>query len=157
MALVLTCSCAARPTPPPAEPNRSDALHFLSSQLVADFDQLWAFVRDHYCFFGEKRVAWERVRERYRPQVVGATDGVAFLRVVVAALDELYDPHTHAKMHIDGDRRLPGRDLWAEPRDGRALVIDVRNNGGGNTAYARPIMGRFIEARAVRVDGAARG
>jgi carboxyl-terminal processing protease len=137
VALVLACACAARPTPPPAEPNRSDARHFLSSQLVADFDQLWAFVRDHYCFFGEKRVAWERVRDRYRPQVIGATDGVAFLRVVNAVLDELYDPHTHAKMHLDGDRRLPGHDLWAELRDGRALIVDVRRPSRAHEAGVR--------------------
>ncbi|OJY22927.1 MAG: hypothetical protein BGO98_33385 [Myxococcales bacterium 68-20] len=32
-------------------------------------------------------------------------------------------------------------------RTTRGLVIDVRNNGGGNTALARPIMGRFIQTR----------
>lgn len=29
-------------------------------------------------------------------------------------------------------------------RDTRGLILDVRNNGGGDTAVARPIMGRFI-------------
>ncbi len=32
----------------------------------------------------------------------------------------------------------------AELRDSRGLIIDVRGNGGGDTAVARPIMGRFI-------------
>ncbi|EYF06102.1 S41 family peptidase [Chondromyces apiculatus] len=32
-------------------------------------------------------------------------------------------------------------------KDTRGLVIDVRRNGGGDTAIARPIMGRFIDAR----------
>jgi carboxyl-terminal processing protease len=32
----------------------------------------------------------------------------------------------------------------ADLRDSRALIIDVRGNGGGDTAVARPIMGRFI-------------
>jgi carboxyl-terminal processing protease len=31
--------------------------------------------------------------------------------------------------------------------DAKALVIDVRGNGGGDTAVARPIMGRFIDAQ----------
>jgi carboxyl-terminal processing protease len=34
----------------------------------------------------------------------------------------------------------------ADLRDSRGLVIDVRGNGGGDTAVARPIMGRFITA-----------
>jgi carboxyl-terminal processing protease len=33
-------------------------------------------------------------------------------------------------------------------RDAPALLIDVRGNGGGDTAVARPIMGRFITAQA---------
>lgn len=33
-------------------------------------------------------------------------------------------------------------------RDAPALLIDVRGNGGGDTAVARPIMGRFVTARA---------
>ena len=32
----------------------------------------------------------------------------------------------------------------AELRECRGLIIDVRGNGGGDTAVARPIMGRFI-------------
>jgi carboxyl-terminal processing protease len=32
----------------------------------------------------------------------------------------------------------------AELRDTRGLVLDVRGNGGGDTAVARPLMGRFI-------------
>lgn len=34
----------------------------------------------------------------------------------------------------------------AELRDAPGLVLDVRDNGGGDTAVARPIMGRFIKA-----------
>jgi carboxyl-terminal processing protease len=36
----------------------------------------------------------------------------------------------------------------ARMAEARALIIDVRGNGGGDTAVARPIMGRFITARA---------
>jgi carboxyl-terminal processing protease len=32
----------------------------------------------------------------------------------------------------------------ADLRDTRGLILDVRHNGGGDTAVARPIMGRFI-------------
>ncbi len=47
-------------------------------------------------------------------------------------------------------------------RDTRGLVIDVRANGGGDTAVARPIMGRFTTitrpyARMRRRDGAGLG
>ena len=32
-------------------------------------------------------------------------------------------------------------------RDVRGLIIDVRQNGGGDTAVARPMMGRFVRER----------
>jgi carboxyl-terminal processing protease len=35
----------------------------------------------------------------------------------------------------------------ADLKDTRGLIIDVRENGGGDTAVARPIMGRFISER----------
>jgi carboxyl-terminal processing protease len=35
----------------------------------------------------------------------------------------------------------------AQLADAPGLIIDVRNNGGGDTAVARPIMGRFITER----------
>ena len=35
----------------------------------------------------------------------------------------------------------------ADLRETKGLIIDVRSNGGGDTAVAKPIMGRFIEAR----------
>jgi len=38
-------------------------------------------------------------------------------------------------------------DALAALRDTRGLIIDVRANGGGDTAVARPIMGRFITER----------
>ena len=50
----------------------------------------------------------------------------------------------------------------ADLRDCRGLILDVRGNGGGDTAVARPIMGRFIRqtapyARMRRRNGAALG
>lgn len=38
-------------------------------------------------------------------------------------------------------------DALAALRDARGLLIDVRANGGGDTAVAKPIMGRFIAER----------
>jgi carboxyl-terminal processing protease len=125
--LALVAACGAHQTPsPPIETQHVDARTFASPQLLADFDQLWDFIGDHYCFFDEKKIVWRRVRERYRPLVEGMTDGVAFVGVIEKAIDELYDLHTHLKFHLDGGNRLPGQDLWAEWREGRAIVVEVR-------------------------------
>lgn len=48
-----------------------------------------------------------------------------------------------------GEARIVGEfdAALAELRDTRGLVIDVRSNGGGDTAVGRPIMGRFVSER----------
>ena len=132
---------------PPGAPNRSNAQTFLSTQLLADFDQLWAFVRDHYCFFGDKRVAWERVRDDYRPRAEQMTDRDALLRLVEDLLDELYDPHSHVNDHLPDSRRFPGYDVWAEWRDGPAIITDVRRPSAAYDAGARAGM------EVVTIDG----
>jgi len=49
-------------------------------------------------------------------------------------------------IHTFGDDRIVAafESALETLRDTRGLVIDVRRNGGGDTALARPIMGRFI-------------
>lgn len=49
-----------------------------------------------------------------------------------------------------GDERVVAdvERVLAELRDTRALVLDVRSNSGGDTAVARPILGRFLTERA---------
>jgi carboxyl-terminal processing protease len=52
-------------------------------------------------------------------------------------------------IHTFGDSGVVGafENSLAELRETRGLIIDVRGNGGGDTAVARPIMGRFITRR----------
>ena len=46
------------------------------------------------------------------------------------------------------DSVVPAFDRALEAlRDTRALIVDVRSNGGGDTAIARPVIGRLITAR----------
>jgi carboxyl-terminal processing protease len=87
-----------------------------------DFDELWETLRDHYCFFGEKRTDWNLVRQRYRPLALAAESHAAFEEQVGRVLCELYDAHTHLTQPPDGARRWPLYDLMAE-RAGQSVRI----------------------------------
>ncbi len=60
-------------------------------------------------------------------------DGFGYIRIASFANDSAISAFDAA---LEALRSAPG------------LILDVRRNGGGDTAVARPIMGRFIHARA---------
>ena len=93
----------------------------------ADFDELWTTLRDRYCFFGEKRTDWNRVRAFYRPMAIAAPDEAAFTEVVEYVLAELYDAHTHLSSPPDGARRWPPYDLLVERAGEAARVVAVKD------------------------------
>lgn len=114
---------------------------------AADFDQLWRFLRDRHADGTLKRVDWECVRARYAPLAAGAPDARAFIAVLEAALDELYDAHSHLTTNLSTSWRLPPHDLWAEWRGSRAVVVEVRR--GSAAERAGVLAGDVI----VEVDG----
>ena len=82
--------------------------------FVEDFDELWHTLGERYCFFGEKRTDWARVRALYRPIAVRAETLSVFTDVVRSVLAELYDAHTHLSDPPVGAPRWPLYDLLAE-------------------------------------------
>lgn len=131
-----------------AEPPR-DTRH------ASDFDELWRTLGDRYCYFGEKRTDWDRVRALYRPQAVAAGSDAAFAEMVRRVLGELYDAHTHLADPPDGAPRWPPYDLFVERGGGGARVVAVQ---GGSVAESAGIaIGDVVVAVEGRpVDAAAR-
>ncbi|MXO99655.1 peptidase S41 [Altererythrobacter xixiisoli] len=103
-----------------------------------DFDELWGTLASNYCFFGEKRTDWDKVRALYRPQALAAQSIEEFTGVVHAVLGELYDIHTHLKQTADGAPRWPLFDLMGEWHDGSARIISVAEDSAAARAAIRP-------------------
>lgn len=102
---------------------------------VEDFDALWEYVRDNYAYFHRKATDWNRVRVLYRPRAEAAVTRRELLGVLEEVMEELYDPHAHLGVNSASSPRLmpTGTDVWAEWREGRAIITDVR---GGSAAQA---------------------
>ena len=58
---------------------------------VANFEQLWKTLDEHYCFFEEKGINWDSVYMKYRPLVKDDTEYVQLFSICAAMLDELKD------------------------------------------------------------------
>ncbi|MEQ1820484.1 MAG: S41 family peptidase [Terricaulis sp.] len=116
--------------------------------LAQDFDELWTTLRDHYCFFSEKRTDWDRVRRLYRPQAIAAPSYEAFQDITRRVLCELYDAHTHLSDPPDGAPRWPLYDVLAERAGGDVRIAAVQE--GSSAADAGVRIGDVV----VGVDGA---
>jgi C-terminal processing protease CtpA/Prc len=110
-----------------------------SSDYERDFDALWSGLQNGYAYFGKKHTDWHCVRNTYRPQAAAATSKKAFVTVLERTLDELYDPHTHLKTNTgDSTRLIPtGLDVWAEFRDGHAVITALRSGFSAEQAGLR--------------------
>lgn len=62
---------------------------------AGNFDALWTFVDQHYCFFGQKDIDWQAVGNKYRGQALIAGNQRALFNVMASMLDELEDGHVN--------------------------------------------------------------
>jgi len=110
------CSVTAQQSVPP-------------EQFTADFDALWAGLRDGYAYFDTKATDWNRVRELYRPHLAEVRNRNDFVTLLEKVLDELYDAHSSLNTNLNTSPRLvpTGLDLWAEWIKGRAIITQLRS------------------------------
>ena len=97
-------------------------------QYEEDFDFLWETFRTDYAYFDKKQTDWERVRTIYRPKVPTVATTSEFVALMETVLEELYDDHIHLNTHTPSSPNIvPSRtDLWAEWKDGKAIITGVR-------------------------------
>jgi C-terminal processing protease CtpA/Prc len=114
----------------------------VAADYAADFQQFWATVDAHYAYFDNKAVDWRCVQVVYAPRAARARNDREFIRVLEEALAELYDPHAVLNVNLASSARLiPSQlDVWAEWRDGHAIVTQLRPGGGAASAGLRPGM-----------------
>ncbi len=120
------------------DPDGSGEASLTEGERRADYEQMCNFVSSYYCYFAEKATDWEAVVSHYRPLVKEARSRKAFIRVLESVLDQLYDAHTHLILNLPDSWRPPGYDIWAESRDGRAVVLEVRSDSPAERAGVRP-------------------
>lgn len=112
-------------------------------QFEADFVAFWDSVNRQYAYFDIKQTDWIVVREMYRPRARKVGSRAEFTGLLEHALEELYDSHTHLNTNTSSSPRLvpSGTDVWAEWRQGVALIVAVRPGSAAARAGLRPGMG----------------
>lgn len=112
---------------------------FSPEQFASDFDFMWSSLRDNYVYFDKKETDWNRVREIYRPMLAGVKSRSDFVALLEKVLDELYDNHMNLNTNLNTSPRLvpTGLDVWAEWRNGRAVITQLRKGFSAEQAGLR--------------------
>lgn len=62
---------------------------------AGNFDSLWNILNEHYCFFREKGVDWDKIYRDYRPRISEEMSSSELFTVCSEMLSELRDGHTN--------------------------------------------------------------
>lgn len=105
-------------------------------QYAEDFDTLWKEIAESYAYFDKKQTDWEQVKRRYRPRTAAITSRAEFIALLERTLEELYDFHCNLNTNTESSPVLvpTDADIWAEWRQGHALIIEVRPDSPASRA-----------------------
>lgn len=110
-----------------------------AQEYQADFDELCSQIGSTYAYFDTKPMQWSQVCGLYRADLGQVRSRDQFVTLLEQVVDELYDPHSQLNTNTSKSYRLvpSGTDLWAEWRDGAAVITQVRENSDAARAGLR--------------------
>lgn len=130
-----------------AGPSLADpAPRFTAEDNLADFDALLENLTHRYAYLDPRRTHLAELRTRLRPLAGAARSRAELVRVLEQALESLADGHAILNTNLPESTRLipSGLDVWAELRQERAVVTQVRT--GWPAAQAGVLPGDTITA-----------
>jgi len=111
---------------------KSFAQNFTKQQYKDDLQYFWQTLDENYCYFQKKHIDWQKVKPVYEALVDTVTCRAGFVSVMERAMYELYDHHCGLHTNNAYSRRLvpTGADIWAEYRNGKPVIVEVRTDFG---------------------------
>jgi carboxyl-terminal processing protease len=111
-----------------------------SREQGEDFDAMWRAIDTGYAYFERDRDAWGRANATWRARAMRANSSDDFISALEGAVAELRDDHVTLSEHSDDfPRRVPYEtDIWAQFKDGTAIIEAVRTFSDADVAGLRP-------------------
>lgn len=106
-----------------------------------NFELLWKEVNQRYTFFEYKKIDWNAIYQKYRPQIKDSMTERELFSVMAAMMNELRDGHTNLQSDFDVSRSW---DWYLDyPANFNANIIE-RNYLGKNYEIAGPFKNRLL-------------
>jgi carboxyl-terminal processing protease len=101
-----------------------------------DFEFLWKSIHEDYCYRDKKQTDWGKVKNHFAPVFDTVTNRSSFVLLLEKVLNELYDHHASLSTNTAESQRLvpSGTDIWAEYKNGKPTIIEVRAGFGAARA-----------------------
>ncbi len=102
----------------------------------ADLDFLVDQIAAHYAYLPDRHLDLAKLKAIYEPKAEAAPTPGVFLQVIEQAVGELHDHHaTLGANNAASPQLIPtGTELWAEMRNGRAFLTEIRPGGAAAKA-----------------------
>lgn len=107
-----------------------------------DFREFWEDVNENYAYFDKKETDWNLVKEYYSPLALKAKSRDELINILENASEELYDNHFNLNVNLKSSARMvpSGLDLWAEIKNGKVIITEVRPGLSAANSGIRPGM-----------------
>ena len=118
-----------------------------------DFDYLWQTIKDDYAYWDKKSTNWEQVKNIYGPRFDTVSSKNSFILLLENVFNEFYDHHASLNSNTRTSQRLvpSGTDIWAEFKNGKAIIIALRPGFGAEKVGLKPGM-EIISVNDVSVE-----
>jgi len=134
---------------------KAPAQTFTKQQYREDFNFFWKTLDENYAYFDKKHIDWAKLKPIYQGQIDTVSGRAGFVSTLERAIYELYDHHCGLHTNNPTSSRLvpTGADIWAEYRNNKPVVIEVRKGFGAEKAGIRAGM-ELVAVNDVPVDKA---
>ena len=94
---------------------------------AADIDWLITQIETRYAYLPERHLDLTKMRTLFEPEARAAQTRVDFVHVVEQVVAELHDDHVTLGTNTPSSPQLipTGAELWAQMRDGHAVIVEV--------------------------------
>jgi C-terminal processing protease CtpA/Prc len=94
---------------------------------AADIDWLITQIETRYAYLPERHLDLTKMRASFEPEARAAQTRGDFIHVVERVVAELHDDHVTLGTNTPSSPQLipTGAELWAQMRDGRAVIVEV--------------------------------
>lgn len=120
-----------------------------------DFDFFCQTVQEEYAYMDVKQTDWDNVKTIYSKALDTVHTRDQFVSLLEKAMYEIYDHHAILNTNTDHSFRLvpSGTDIWAEYKNGKATITELRKGFGADVCGIKPGM-QVIAINDVPVDAA---